>query len=311
MRSIPSLTTRETALVLWVGGFIAWAAIKDGSIRSSLAGVARVFVSKWILSFLAGAAVYVVVMVLVLRTLGYWTADMTKPTIYWFVATGLVAALRSNENDERYFRSLVARNVSAAVVIELLVNLHTFPLLVELVLVPIVLLLAMTEIYARSQVEDDQSLRPVVKLLGGVLAVLGLVALTFSLNYLVRNLGEVATRENVAAFFLPLILTFWFIPFLYGLALFGKYQTMFAMTSFGMKGNRPLYRYARREIWRACGLSLRRARLFERSYRGRLFGSTTREEVVKVVSDFRDEARRAGVMDKSPTRPRQSSQVSK
>lgn len=131
------------------------------------------------------------------------------------------------------------------------------------------------------------SLRQVEKVLGGVLLAFGLLALAFSVNYLARNFHGVVTREEVAAFFLPLILTVGFIPFLYALALFGSYQTMLAMTRFGLKENEPLYRFARREIWRACGLSLVRARLFERSYRGRLWGSATQEDILRIVAEFR------------------------
>lgn len=198
-----------------------------------------------------------------------------------------MTAFSTTHKDEHFFRRLVLRNFSVAVLIEFVVNLHTFPLLAELALMPTVLLLVMTHAYSQLQARRDPALRQAEKALGVFLSIVGVVALAFALKYVARNFDEVATRETVREFVLPVLLTAGFIPFLYALGLTSVYQTTLAMIRFGMKGNDVLYRSARRQIVRACGVSLAKAQLFESKFRGRLFGATDDADVSRVLTEFR------------------------
>jgi hypothetical protein len=124
------------------------------------------------------------------------------------------------------------------------------------------------------------------KLITGCLILLGLAALSFSLVYLASNVTEIATAARVKEFALPLVLTASFMPYLYVARMVTVWQTMLHMIRFGLRENEPLYRFTRRAVIRACGLSLARAQFFEERYRGRLWGASDENEVARLIGKF-------------------------
>ena len=63
-------------------------------------------------------------------------------------------------------------------------------------------------------------------------------------------------------------------------------QKALHMTQFGLRENPELFPFARFHILKSVGLSLRRAQQFEAEYRGRLWGVTTKSEILAVLNDF-------------------------
>ena len=93
--------------------------------------------------------------------------------------------------------------------------------------------------------------KPCECLLSGI----GIAALTFSVAYVVRQFDKLTTGQEGKEFLLPLVLAVCFIPFLYAVALVIVYQTILTMVRIRIDDD-SLYRLIRREIIRACGLSL-------------------------------------------------------
>jgi len=283
MASIPGLNTRETALIAWAGVLLLFALTK-AEVRSSFASTLRlIFGSVFLSSVIVSAAAYAAGTVLLLRRLSYWEGEMTRTAVVWFFGIGIVAVFNTKRTDGRYFRRLVFDNLALAAVVEFIVNLHTFPLPVELVLVPLAFLFVGTQVVAESHPEYAAAR----KLIATCLTLLGLASLSFSLVYASSHFDQVATAEKVKDFLLPLILTACFLPYLYALRVVVVWQTMLHMIRFNMRENEPLYRFTRRAIVNACGISLGRAQLFEESFRGRLWGADDRADVSRVIAEFR------------------------
>jgi hypothetical protein len=283
--AFPGLNTRETALVLWVGGFLLFS-LSRREVRGGVVGLLKLmFTQVFIGGLILSAAIFTAATVLVLRWLGYWEGDMTKVAVLWFVGFALVAMFNTKNVDARYFRRLLLRNLGLAVAVAFVVNLHTFPLPVELIFVPMVFLFVMTEAYAESKPE----LAPARALSAWSSGILGAVALVYSIHYLIGNFDELATPEKIKEFALPLVLTACFLPLLVGLRYMVVWQTMLSMIRFGLHDNDELYRFARRSLIRTCGPHLGKAQLFESTYRGRLWSASSEAEVAGVLDQFRAE----------------------
>jgi hypothetical protein len=282
--SIPGLNKRETALLVWLAVFILFG-LANADLRTSIGGVLKtLFSSAWLLGTMISAAAYAAAAVVLIRHFGFWDAEMTKLAVVWFVGFALVAVFNTTRTtDARYYRRLVLHNLTLAVAVEFVVNLHTFPLPIELLLVPLAFLLVMTQAVA----EINAEFSPARTVIAWCLGLLGAVSLSFSLAHVAGHFDEVATTEKVKEFLLPLALTACFVPFLVGLRFVVVYQTLLCMIRFGFRENERLYRFARRSIIRACGASLGRAQLFEERFRGRLWGVTDETEVTCVVEEFR------------------------
>lgn len=281
--AIPELNTRETAVVSWSALLLAFLLTKPEIRRGFLQLAATMFGSIWVIGPILAAGGYMVGVVFALERVGYWTPTMTKITVVWFVGGALVALFNTKDVDVAYYRVLVLRNAGLVVIVEFLSNVHTFPLPVELVFVPLATLLAMTQVVAEASPEYVAIRKP----LAVVTTLLGLTALALSLNYVAANFDRVATATNLKQLALPLVLAGCFVPFLVAMRYVTVWQTMLRMVRAGTHGNHALYLFARREIVRACGISLGRAQLFESRFRGRLWGVETETDVSDVVQDFR------------------------
>src|SRR6266516_534260 len=134
--AIPGLNTRETALLVWVGGFLV-VSLANRDIRSSFVELFKsVFTEVFGGGLMLLAAVYTAVTVLMLRWVGYWEGDMAKVAVLWFGGFALVAMLNKKNVNALYFRRLLLHNLRLAVAVEFVAHLHTFPLPIELLFVP-------------------------------------------------------------------------------------------------------------------------------------------------------------------------------
>jgi hypothetical protein len=168
--------------------------------------------------------------------------------------------------------------------VEFIASLHTFPLPIELILIPMAFLLTGSQIVG----ESNSEFAPARKLVAWCVGLLGGASLVFSLIYLAGHFDGVATAGKVKEFLLPLVLTACFIPFLVGVSYLSVWQAMLTMSRFGLHDNDDLYRFARGSIIRACGVNLLKAQLFASRFRGRLWGATSEAEVMRVVEDFKE-----------------------
>jgi hypothetical protein len=284
MPSIPGLNTRETALVLWVGGFLAWSLFRH-EVRSALWGVSKTIASSRLLSaVILSALAWAAASAYFLGVIGSWDGEKTKVAVLWFIGVALVAVFNTRRTDIRYYRHLALHSLTLAVLVEFIANVDTFPLLIELVFVPLAFMFVATEQYASTHPEFTAAR----KVSGWCASTLGLVAISFSLAYVIGHFSEAVTREKVAEFLLPFLLTACFLPYLVGLRYVAVWQEMLHMMKFGMRDNAYLYRYARRSIVGACGLSLARTQEFNANYRGRLWSAQDTPDVDSVVGDFKD-----------------------
>jgi hypothetical protein len=268
---------------VWVSGFLLFAFTKS-DVRRSIGGLLKlILTSAWIAGALLVSAAWATTSILLLVYLGYWEPPMTKVAVVWFVGFALVALFNTKDVDESYLYRLLLHNLGLAVVVEFIVALHTFPLPIEMILVPLVFLLVGSQVVAKSDPEFAPARKPIAWCLG----LLGAASLAFSLVYVAGHFDEVATAEKIKEFLLPLTLTACLVPFLVGVRYLSVWQSMLTMVRFGLHDNDDLYRFARRSIIRACGINLLKAQLFASKFRGRLWGATSEAEVTRVVEDFR------------------------
>lgn len=286
MDSLPGLNTRETAVVAWLLlGFAA--ALSRAEVRASIGALIKtVFGSRILAGLLVTAIGYTAFVVVVMRWLGFWDWGMTKTTVVWFLGTALARTYSFERRDAAYFRRLLVGTVALPVVVEFLANLHTFPLIAELVLVLAVFVLVMLQVVAST----DPKTQGVGKACGYILSFMGLIVLALSVRDVIHDVGGFLTAARAKEYVLPLLLTACFLPYLYVVALYGAYQTTLHMVRFGLRGEdrARLFRFARRSILRACGIYPARTHRFEQEFRGRLFGASSEEEIKTVVESFRD-----------------------
>ncbi len=276
--TIPDLNTRETAIVLWTAATLV-VALAVPTLRAILAEGVRIAGQPLVKVLLTCTTFFAAAAVGLLSLVGYWQTSMIAPTIAWFVGTAIVGTFSMEGVGE--LRSLILRVIAATALIEFVANAYTFPLLVEVIVVPFVIVVVTLTSFSELRPEFVILRRPL-----NLLCVALLVGtITPTVVYVAHHLGELASAERDREFLLPLILTAALAPYLYCLRMTVVWQTALAMLRSGIE-DPDLLKAARLAMARSCRVSLTRIKIFEPRFRWMLCYATSDEDIHRAVGAF-------------------------
>ena len=180
---------------------------------------------------------------------------MLKDCLLWFAFSALVilSRLHKASNDRRFFKKILLDNFKLTVIYQFVVNTHSFSLVTEIILVPILILIAILSAYS----EAKEEYRSVGLIMNSILILIGITFITFAIIDIFNDLSKFASYKTLKSFLLPVILTISFIPNAYFIALTMAYETLFTSLKFFVEGKKEL-RYAKWIILKKCNISLNR-----------------------------------------------------
>lgn len=219
------LNSREDAVLIWAAIVLAFVIYKIPGLLGNFAYIVWLAIKPPLVFLFGGAALYSAGVLAVADELGVWERSAAKETVYWFLGTGLVpAGPRGNARpDPAYARTLLRRAVRTAIVVDFVVNLYVFPLAVELVLVPLIALLAVVEVVNKEQPEPEPH-QPLARLTDRGLATLGSLVLVSVLVRIGLHPSARLSRDTLERLLVIPALSIAFIPFLYLVALWSRRQ---------------------------------------------------------------------------------------
>ncbi len=223
---------REIATVIWIVLIFGWALFQP-NVRTAFSGVIRAFFQLKILVFVGLMIIYVAAVVAGLYAVHFWNVALLKDTVLWLCFTGMVMAanLVTSKTREGIFRKIVADNVKVIVLIQFLVNTHTFSLVGELVFVPFVTLVAMLETVASL----DKRYSSVAKFMSGLQIAIGIVILVFAGLKVISDYENLLTIDALRSLLLAPMLSILFWPFIYLMLLLSKLRTRDVKTEHGTR----------------------------------------------------------------------------
>lgn len=248
-------------------------------------GVVKAFSHKKILSVIIATILYTGLVVFILSKTGIWEILLIKDTIFWLVGTAFVLLMNVNKatQDNGFFKKILIDNLKLILVLEFIVNLYTFSLWIELILVPFLfVIIAMSAV-----AEMKKEYLPVKKAIDFILSAFGIFLITYALAKILGDYQSFATSENLRAFILPPLLTFAYIPFLYLFALVIAYENLFVRIDIFVKDNKALAKFAKRKIICLCHLNLRKLNRFSRESTQELLKISSEEDVANMIESFR------------------------
>lgn len=236
------LTSRELSLVIWSGAIVVWA-LSVSAVRKSLGPMIRSLMTPALGLPLVMMLGYVGAVVAGLHRAGWWQPGDTKDTILWIVGFAVVTFFETPEisRDPSRLKRVVAEVLSLAVVIEFVMNLFVMRLLFELLLVPVMAMVAMLLVLAEQRKEHAEAAR----LLRLAQSSIGFCLAAYVAFQLVTRFGEIATIGTAREFALPILLSFLFLPFQYLMALYAGYDGVLRRLGWLIR-DRVVRRYARR-----------------------------------------------------------------
>lgn len=250
-----SLTTREWAFLIWMSGITVYLLLspKFVEVKESFRELVKNLLVRQIITIMILMTVYVLTCVYGLLHAGLWEWHQLKVTMIWYISTAALALfkLESIKKDDCYYKNLVLDNFKLIVIIGFVVGTYTFNLLIELILAPLLFLIAGMLGIAQSK-KEYKSLE---KTLNGVLAFIGFLFAIYSIYMVFLDFGKIANKDAIQDFYVPPLLTLSYLPFIFFMMLYITYEKEFLKLQFFIS-NRWLRIYAK-----ACALILFHVRI--------------------------------------------------
>lgn len=249
---INALNNREIATAIWLTIIFLWALSISG-VRRSIRDLLKAFFNKKIIIPLIAMLLYIVCMVIVFEKIGFWDESATKDTILWTLGSAFTAYFNLNKvaQDDNYFKNAILNNLKFVLVLEFVVNLYSFNLPVELIVIPVVSFIVILNAFAGLKPEYER----VSKLLNFILGVFGLCLIAFTFREVILDFQNFASLKNLRDFFLPILFSIVLSPFIYIMALISQYEMFFIRIDFANK-NPDVAKYAKKKVITACHINL-------------------------------------------------------
>jgi hypothetical protein len=260
---------REIALLLWIALIVM--AVLLSKLRKSLVPIFKILTGKMFLIIFSLIGAYLYGIILLLKNLEVWQSSNLKDVLFWLFSVGLILVFKINEaKSNAYFKGIFLSAIKWTIVLEFIVNLYSFSLLTEIIILPVLVFLAMTQAVA----EMDEKHKMVSKFLQNVIAIAGLTIFSYSLYKTIVNFDDVLTFQNLVSFLLPSTITILFIPFVYFLALYSTYESYFIHLDF-MTIKKDKVKEVKKLILRNANINLDRLLRIKKNFEKRVFYDDT------------------------------------
>ena len=255
------LSTREIALLIWFCAVALFSFIHP-STRPSVLHLVRVVLQRQVVVVIALLYAYMGVVVWGLSLVSIWDWGQFKNTLIWSIAVGMASLFRINEieDEPHFFRKWILDQLKVIAVVEFIIAYYTFPLLIELLLFPILFVIACTITMGERQEKHHRA----ASFLSGVLAIFGLTLIAYAIYMIVIDFQSFASFRTVQDFYTPIVLSFAFVPFIFVIYIYSSYQRVFGILGISIKDVR-LRRYAKFRSALAFGLNVGALRCWQRN----------------------------------------------
>lgn len=216
-------STREIALFIWLLIFFI---SRTKHTRLSIIGFIKAFFDRKIILSLSTLLLYIILIVFILSSIGFWDIFLLKDTVLWLLFSGIFLFMNINKVESvNFFSKLIKEKIKIIAVWEFLFNFYTFSLIWELVLIPIVFVFAIMEAFAEHSSKKEESHKKVVRLCKNILEVIGLIMIGYVIYKTITEYKLLLSISNLKSFLLPILLVILTLPYFYALTLYMNYES--------------------------------------------------------------------------------------
>ena len=119
-------------------------------------------------------------------------------------------------------------NFKIVVVLEFIINVYAFSLIIELIIVPLGAIMVAMSVYA----EYVERYSSVAKLANGLMAIFGITLISFTAYMIAKDSGNFFQPGILTDFALPIVLSILFLPFMFILVTYTRYENAFMRIRF-------------------------------------------------------------------------------
>lgn len=278
-------TSREIAIIFWIViFFVALLFIKQ--IRTSILGIIKSAPYSVLLAYFLLFLIYFSSFIYCFYDLGWWDLSNLKDTIIWFVFSGLPIGFSVAQNtfDNSFWKSLVLKNIKLVVLVEFLIDTFTFPLIVEIIMIPIVTVIALLNTVCKQNEES----KGVETLTNAILSIMGLFILSYTICRAITEYNSIGTISTLQYFLFPIIYSILSIPCMYILKLYTEYETLFNRLKYGQKRSKKLDLLIKLRLLKFCNFRLKRLQIAKNSNNYNIRSISSKDEIEKMIQSYKN-----------------------
>lgn len=215
---------REIAIGFWIIVlFVFLLLLKVG--RSSLKNVLFCMLRKNIIIAFVIFIIYYCGAIYILYRVGFWDLNLLKDTIFWFFFAEIPLLFQALEKgkDKYFFIRTIKNNLALIVILEFLLNIWTFSLGIELVIVPVFVVVGI--IYALAdRSKEYKSLKKACDIINYVF---GLIVFGTFIGHVFNDSSELFNLQTLQGFLFPILILLLNLPLIYGFSLYNLYEQIF------------------------------------------------------------------------------------
>lgn len=220
-------SNREIATVFWIFIFFAFYIFNKKESRKSFYQVIKlIFLIKFIPIYFI-FLIYFIGIILFLKKINIWEFYLYKDFLIWFIGTGIILFFNSNKfKTYSDFNKVTVKIFSINQIFTFSLNFYNFSILGEFILIHILMLLTALYIYSNLYKERKEYLQ-VSKLIKGLLTIIVIIIIIHAFYNFIISYNKLLTINNLKSFLLPLSLTLLFLPIIYMIVIYMKYEDLF------------------------------------------------------------------------------------
>lgn len=248
-------TTREWSFLIWMFGITGYLLLspKFVEVQKSFRELIKNLLVRQIITIVILITIYVLTCIYGLFQASLWDWHQLKVTLIWYISTAVlfIFKLESIKKNFRHIKNLVLDYFKLSIIIGFVVDTYTFNLFIELILTPLLFLIA--GMLGIAQSKKEYAL--LEKILNGILAFIVFLFVAYSIYMVFFDFGKITNKDAIRDFYVPPLLTLTYLPFIFFMMLYITYEKEFLKLQFFIS-NRWLRIYTK-----VCALLLFNARI--------------------------------------------------
>jgi len=213
--------SREQALIIWLLVIIIWSFSSD-KMRPGTISLIKAFFAPKVILVLVACWIYIGIILIFANKIGWWNQSMLKDSIIWMFVTVIILIMKvvSKGSKASSLWEIFKDVVQPIVIAEFIINLTPFGFFWELLLLPLITFIYLLILFAQRNPEHAI----VAKFFNFLMACWGLYVIIWSIYQITINFNHIDKHQEGLNFFHPIWLTIAFLPCLYGIMMYSRYD---------------------------------------------------------------------------------------
>lgn len=299
-------TNRETSIIFWIVIFSIYFLFYK-NIRDSTIDVIKASLDKHLFGYVIFYLIYLCLFTYVLYHLKWWDMNNLKDISIWFIFFGLQIGyvVVGNKIEHGFWKNLVLENLALVEFEKFFINLYNFSLKVELILVPITMLIVLTNFYLKRKEFADEKFDILRKFINRDSIGSGLLLLfLYSFYRAITDTQSIANMNTLKSFSLPVVYAIISVPFMYVLKLYSGYEDLFAMLKLGRERSRELNSLIKWRLILFCKCDIKKLQIAANMNNYNLRSISSKDEIDIMIQSYKNVLLRGAIKSETAkTRP--------